>query len=44
MLPSQVLQIHRAEVLEVMSRYPMFANLCVFASVAASAWACSGKR
>ena len=34
MLPSQILQIHRAEVLEIMMRYPMLANLRVVGSVA----------
>ena len=34
MLPSQILQKHRAAVLETMTRYPMFANLRVFGSVA----------
>ena len=34
MLPSEILQMHRAEVLEVMARYPMFANLRVVGSVA----------
>ena len=33
MLPSQVLQKHRADVLAIMTRYPMFANLRVFGSV-----------
>jgi len=34
MLPSQILKMHRAEVLEIMTRYPMFTNLRVFGSVA----------
>jgi predicted nucleotidyltransferase len=34
MLPSELLHQHRAEVLEIMKRYPMFANLRVFGSVA----------
>ena len=32
-LPSQILHNHRAEVLEVMRRYPMFANLRIIGSV-----------
>jgi predicted nucleotidyltransferase len=34
MLPSELLHIHREEVLEVMKRYPMFVNLRVIGSVA----------
>ena len=34
MLPSQILYNHRAEVLEVMKRYPLFVNLRVIGSVA----------
>ena len=34
MLPSELLHQHRAEVLEVMKRYPMFANLHIIGSVA----------
>ena len=34
MLPSQILHEHRAEVLEVMKRYPMFAHLRIIGSVA----------
>ena len=34
MRPSQILHQRRAEVLAVMPRYPMFANLRVFGSVA----------
>ena len=34
MLPSQILHKHRAEVLEVMKRYPMFVNLRIIGSVA----------
>ena len=34
MLPSQILQKHRTGVLEIMTRYPMFANLRIFGSVA----------
>jgi predicted nucleotidyltransferase len=34
MLPSQILQKHRAEVLEIMTRYPVLANLRVVGSVA----------
>jgi len=34
MLPSQILHQRRAEILEIMKRYPMFANLRVIGSVA----------
>ena len=34
MLPSQILQKHRADVLEIMARYPLLANLRVVGSVA----------
>ena len=34
MLPSQILHERRAEILEIMKRYPMFANLRVVGSVA----------
>ena len=34
MRPSERLRQHRTEVLEIMQRYPMFANLRVFGSVA----------
>ena len=34
MLPSQILRKHRAEVLEIMKRYPKLANLRVIGSVA----------
>jgi len=34
MLPSQILHKHRAEVLEIMQRYHMFANLRIIGSVA----------
>jgi len=34
MLPSQILENHRAEVLEIMRRYPVLANLRIVGSVA----------
>jgi predicted nucleotidyltransferase len=34
MLPSQILQKHRAEVLEILARYPMIFNVRVVGSVA----------
>jgi predicted nucleotidyltransferase len=34
MLPSQILQKHRTEVLEIMERYPRLSNLRVFGSIA----------
>ena len=34
MLPSELLHEHRAEVLGIMKRYPMFANLRIIGSVA----------
>jgi len=34
MLPSQILQTHRAQVLEIMTRYPALADLRVVGSVA----------
>jgi predicted nucleotidyltransferase len=34
MLPSELLHIHRVDVLEIMKRYPMFVNLRVIGSVA----------
>ena len=34
MLPSEILQMHRAEVLEIMKRYPMLTNLRIVGSVA----------
>ena len=34
MRPSQILQNHRAEILAIIHRYPMLANLRVFGSVA----------
>ena len=34
MLPSEILQMHRAEVLEILERYPMISNMRVVGSVA----------
>ena len=34
MRPSQILENHRSEIREIMTRYPMFANLRVVGSVA----------
>lgn len=34
MLPSELLYIHRKEILEIMARYPMISNLRVVGSVA----------
>lgn len=34
MRPLQILQIHRAEIADIMKRYPMFSNLRVVGSVA----------